>query len=250
MEDTSILEKRENKIHFKPILLFVGLFILEIVSGLLISYIVPSANPMRETIVFFLSKIICVVVAVIVLRDQFKESAIMVKKKPLNFIVYLVIAFVAFYLVELGTSYYSMFMDKLFEVGESTNQSGINEMFKNSPTTLNYVLLFMTVVIIAPILEELEFRVCTFEGLKGLHFLIPLFLSSTLFGLIHMSTLFSLKEWAYFPMYALPGLAFGIVYYFGGRNLFVDIACHSGINLIAFIQIVTLINKATEVVEI
>ena len=54
----------------------VGLFILEIVSGLLISYIVPSANPMRETIVFFLSKIICVVVAVIVLRDQFKESAI------------------------------------------------------------------------------------------------------------------------------------------------------------------------------
>ena len=250
MENTSILENKPKKIYLKPILIFIGCFVAEIVAQLLFALLIPKENPYRFVLAWFLSKLVALTMAVVFFRGVFKESAKSVRKSPLRFMIYLVIAFAAFYLVEIGTSYYSMFMDKLFNTGESTNQSSIIELFKSNPQTLNYVLLFLTVGVIAPILEELEFRVMVFDALKGVHFSIPLAISAILFGFVHMSSLFSLKEWAYFPMYALPGLALGLVYFFGGKNCFINILCHMGINIISFIQIMNMINQATQVVEI
>ena len=250
MENTSILENKEQKIYLKPILVFIGCFILEVIAQILVMLIIPSTNTYRTVIAWGISKVIPLIVAIIFMRDVFKDSNKIVKSNPKRFIVYLIIAFVAFYAVEIGTSYYSIFMDKLFGTGEATNQSSIIEIFKSNPTTFNYIILFLIIVVCAPILEELEFRACVFYGLKGVHYSIPLVISSVLFGLVHMASLIELKEWAYFPMYALPGLAMGIVFYFGGRNIYTNIACHMGINLISFIQIVIMINETTGVVEI
>ena len=250
MENTSILENKEQKIYLKPILVFIGCFILEVVVQLLAALIIPKTNTYRMVIAWGVSKVVPLVVALIFMRDVFKYAAQSVKIHTGRFFLFLFVGFIAFYAVELGTSYYSMFMDKLFGTGEATNQSSIIEIFKANPTTTNYVILFLIIVVMAPLLEELEFRVCVFEGLNGLHYSIPLIISSMLFGFVHMASLFDAKEWAYFPMYALPGFAMGLVYYFSGRNIFTNIFCHMGINLISFIQIVIMVNQTAGVVEI
>ena len=250
MENTSILENKEQKIYLKPILVFIGCFILEVVVQVLAALLIPSSNPYRVVLSWCISKFVPLIVIIIFMRDVFKYAAQGVKKHTGRFFLILVVGFIAFYAVELGTSYYSMFMDKIFGTGEATNQSSIIEIFKSNQTTANYVILFFTIVIFAPILEELEFRVCVFEGLKGLHYSIPLIISSLLFGFVHMASLIDLKEWAYFPMYALPGFAMGLIYYFSGRNVFTNLFCHMGINLISFIQIVNMINQTAGVVEI
>lgn len=250
MENTSILEKKPQKIYLKPILVFIGCFMAEAIVQILSLIAIPSTNPYRTVIAWGISKLVPLIIILIFMKDVFKHSAQGVKQNTGRFFLFLVIGFIAFYAVEVGTSYYSMFMDKLFGTGEATNQASIIEIFKSNPTTVNYVVLFLIIVVMAPVLEELEFRACAFEGLKGLHYAIPLVIGSTLFGFVHMASLFDLKEWAYFPMYALPGFAMGLVYYFSGRNIFTNIFCHMGINFISFIQIVIMVNKAVEVVEL
>ncbi|MCR5740886.1 MAG: CPBP family intramembrane metalloprotease [Gammaproteobacteria bacterium] len=249
-ENMSIMQERERKVYFKPILFFIGAFLLELFFQVILTLIIDQSNPYAFVISWMGGKLAPLIFLVIVLRKTFKENARKVKKAPLNFVIFLVASFIFIYLVQSGTSYISAVLDKLFGTGESTNQSSIVDLFRNNQHILNYILLFITIVLIAPVLEELEYRYLIFDAFKGSHWTVGLIVSGIAFGLIHMSSLIDLKEWAYFPMYALPGVALGLVYHFSGNNYYTNIFCHLGNNLISFIQILYIVNQATPTTDL
>lgn len=233
----SLYREKERKVYFKPLLILLGCFIGEaVISSILI--IALAAFPIGQTVGWLVGKLCALIAAVAFYFGYFKEVANKTKNHILSFFIFTVISFVIFYLFEMGVTQISNLLDKLFQVGESTNQEGIYALFKNCPTVANYVLLGITIVILAPLLEELEFRTMIFDAFKGINWIYSAIISALLFGLIHLDfTHLTLMELAYFPLYALPGFALALVYHFSGNNIFVSFTCHALLNGISFIQI-------------
>lgn len=96
--------------------------------------------------------------------------------------------------------------------------------------------LFLGVVIIGPIIEELIFRGIILNGLlKNYSFKKSLILSSFLFAVFH------LNPWQFFPAFAL-GLLFGWLF-FKTRSIVLTIIAHMLNNLIGFLGILFLNNE-------
>ena len=248
-----IREPGQKKVYFKPILFFIGLSFLEafiqVISSLIIRVAVKGEFPMANTVIWTISKFICLIIAIILLRGKFKESSNQVKANPIRFIVYIAIAFIIFYLFELGTSYYERLIQKIFGEGEALNQEGIYEYFRADSRSINYILLIITICILAPLLEELEYRVLIFDAFKGCKWWVPALISTLLFGGAHMQFTALLdsgmtaiiKELSYFPVYALPGFALSLCYHYSGNNLYTNVFCHALINTLSVISIIIMI---------
>ena len=233
----NLYREKERKIYFKPLLVFLGCFVGEIVLSLLIQ-IIFYTRPIGTTLSWFGGKLGALIAAIAFFIGYFKDTVNKMKHHILGFFVFTAISFGIFFLFEMGTTQISNLLDKLFHVGESTNQQGIYALFKACPTTLNYVLIGIAVVLLAPMLEELEFRTMIFETFKGIKWIYSAIISAVLFGLIHLDFAhLSLMEFAYFPLYALPGFALALIYHFSGNNVFVSFTCHALLNGISFIQI-------------
>ena len=253
MSYQGIRERGQKKVYFKPILFFIGLSFLEafiqVIASLIIKMVAKGSFPMANTILWSLSKFITLIVAIILLRGNFKESSKQVKANPIRFIIYIAIAFMIFYLFELGTSYYERLIQKIFGEGEALNQEGIYEYFRADSSTINYILLIITICILAPLLEELEYRVLIFDAFKGCKWWVPALISTLLFGGAHMQVQALLdsgmtaiiRELSFFPVYALPGLALSLCYHYSGNNLYTNVFCHVLINSISVISIVIMI---------
>ena len=233
----NLYREKERKIYFKPLLVFLGCFVGEIVLSLLIQ-IIFYTRPIGTTLSWFGGKLGALIAAIAFFVGYFNDTVNKMKHHILGFFVFTAISFGIFFLFEMGTTQISNLLDKLFHVGESTNQQGIYALFKACPTTLNYVLIGIAVVLLAPMLEELEFRTMIFETFKGIKWIYSAIISAVLFGLIHLDFAhLSLMEFAYFPLYALPGFALALIYHFSGNNVFVSFTCHALLNGISFIQI-------------
>lgn len=224
-----------KKIDFIPLLLIVVFQLLEAVLSVLIAPYTQDIE-FRYSLVWFISKLIPLIIGIIIYRKRFIEEGKKTFKNIFKFLMYVLVSYFVFYLFQLAASYYQTFMDKLFEIGESTNQNTIIDYFEASNTTINYVLLFLVVVILAPLLEELLFRELIFSAFKGTKQIIPIILSAVLFGILHLSS-FSLIELAYFPLYFIPGFAFALIYHYSNHNIYTNFLVHSVSNLISFIVI-------------
>jgi uncharacterized protein len=99
-------------------------------------------------------------------------------------------------------------------------QAGVNQLIASVPKTpLNHVLLFTTIAIIAPLLEELLFRGYLQTSLmRHMKPWAAIAVASAVFGAIHMQPLA-------FPVLMLLGAAFGYLYYLTG-SLKTNIALH------------------------
>jgi membrane protease YdiL (CAAX protease family) len=112
-------------------------------------------------------------------------------------------------------------------------QAGVNQMIDAiSKTPLNHVLLFVTIAIVAPVLEEILFRGYLQSAL--MHRMKPwlaILLASSLFGIVHMQPLA-------FPVLTVLGAVFGYLYYKTG-SLKVNILLHILNNGVAYILMAT-----------
>ncbi len=243
----STLIKRERKIDIFPILYLVGFYFLESIAA---TVAIPlfKTNEMMYAFVWIISKLVPLILVIVLFKKKFAEAAKKTSKSFGKFIGFTAISFLIFYFFEIGTNYYQMVMDKIFHIGESSNQNGIYEYFLASSKSLNYILLFITVVILAPILEEFEFRVLVFDAFKGCHFLVAATVSALGFGLLHMdfTKLFSsegLMELSYLPIYSLPGFCLALIYHYNDHNFFSNMLVHMIVNGISFVQIMNLIQS-------
>ena len=130
--------------------------------------------------------------------------------------------------------------------GTASNQEAIISMFSSSPLAI--VGLFFTIVIMAPIVEELIFRKSIFTLIKDHK--LALIISSLIFGGLHVISptistielLFNgeatyldvILEFIYIIQYSLMGLGFGIAYIKSRKNVTSTIFAHMLNNGISF----------------
>ena len=133
---------------------------------------------------------------------------------------------------------FNFILNQWFEMfglsGISANESAIRNMLRSS--WYNALMVFIMIVIFAPIVEELVFR-------KGIYHLIAhrfghlaaILLNALPFALIHMLTELN-NIWFVIPYYGM-GVMLSFGYYYSGRLILVPIVAHSIMNLITFIAI-------------
>ncbi|WP_050636359.1 CPBP family intramembrane glutamic endopeptidase [Candidatus Stoquefichus sp. SB1] len=116
----------------------------------------------------------------------------------------------------------------------SENQSLIQTL-----TLAHPLLMFVTTVIFAPILEEMVFRGIVFSWTYELHPIVAHLLSGFIFGFVHimMSVLSgNLFEWVQIFSYFFMGLVLSYLYE-KKNNIYVPILTHATNNLISMLMI-------------
>lgn len=118
--------------------------------------------------------------------------------------------------------------------GTSENEQTIQSMFNSDMT--NIVLLFFTLVILTPIVEELVFRKALFGLVEPKFGSIAAVISSGLiFGLMHV---LAYGDFIQSIPYIGMGIVFGYMYHYSGKNIIVTMTMHAINNLVAFISYV------------
>ncbi len=120
---------------------------------------------------------------------------------------------------------------------DSENQQAIVGMFDDS----NKLIIFATLVILAPIVEEIVFRYSLINVIEVLKLgkiakVLPYMLSALIFALIHDTTIFTdfnLTSFGIFIRYFAPSLVLAIAYMISKRNIVTVILIHLIINLIS-----------------
>ena len=100
----------------------------------------------------------------------------------------------------------------------SLNEQVVRNLFQTNP-----FLIYVSAVIIAPILEELVFRGSFYYIFRNA-FLFVL-CSGLFFGLVHVSTAETIEQFLYVIPYSIPGFVFAYALY-KSKNFFVPIGLH------------------------
>lgn len=146
------------------------------------------------------------------------------------YLIGIITAFIIFGITTLYSYLLMQWFPKESNPVSNNNAIIINILIKYSP-----VFSFFNLVIFAPLCEELAFRVGLFGIVNRINPFIAIFVSSLVFGLIHLdfgsTTLY--YEFATFPSYFISGVILSFVYYKYG--LACSLTAHIFNNLLAFI---------------
>ncbi len=188
---------------------------------------VKSIGDKAYTIGNFITYLLLFITITFYLRDKLKED--ISKSKNWLFVIWIVVGSIAFYYINDGVGYLA---DKL------TNTTSDNQELIISMIFTNPVLTFMSVGILAPVVEELIYRKAIFEIFKTRP-VIAFIVSVLIFALPHMlSTSTTILNWCIlFAAYATSGLLLAVSYYFSKKNIYVPIVLHMVSNIVAFIFI-------------
>lgn len=109
----------------------------------------------------------------------------------------------------------------------TNNDQQLTNVFQHAPL----LLIFLTLAVAAPIMEEVVFRGCLIGMLFKNHTTAGLIISSILFGAVH-----TIGDWISFPIYFIMGLALGFIY-IKTKRLETSMSVHFLNNLIGTIAI-------------
>lgn len=112
----------------------------------------------------------------------------------------------------------NIIISSLISINSSTNQQYIVSLLDKYP-----IYTFITTILIAPVLEELAFRL-TFRKIFKTDILF-IFLSGLIFGTLHFSVATSIQELLYIIPYSIPGWIFAYTLK-KSNNIFVPISLH------------------------
>ncbi len=102
--------------------------------------------------------------------------------------------------------------------GIAENEEAIRNLFAISP-----VYVYVSAVLLAPVIEELVFRGGFYYIFKNKYLFV--FFSGISFGLIHVIGATSLNQFLYIIPYSIPGFVFALALY-NSKNLYVPIGLH------------------------
>ncbi len=123
-------------------------------------------------------------------------------------------------------------MISVFKIeSNSQNEIMIGSMFSDDP--LRLILLFFSLCIFAPVIEELVFRKVIYGFFeRHLGYVLAIVGSGLIFGLMHVV---SYGDFIQAIPYVFMGSIFGYVYYRSGKNIYVTIGVHFINNLISYL---------------
>ena len=178
--------------------------------------------------------ILMFVVVVFIGRDYLKEDFSVFKnyKKVLLFILFAIL-FAAF---NYGISALGQYLvSKVSNESTSANESLLNNMILSG----HAIPVGISVILLAPLTEELVYRKSMMEITNKLHPLLQILLSALIFALPHMLSSIGYNALAFiilFITYFLAGLALALIYYFSKKNIYSSLLAHTFSNVFAFIQ--------------
>ena len=181
--------KKINLIGKSFLIWFISLNLCTILIALLISGIVISKNPnLTEVKIEDQSlKLIISILSTICGFYFFKKSMneeIIIKKEKIKFKEIIKYSFILISIGNIG-EYFVNSINKLINLmGYSFSKTSYNSMFV-ATNILDYVLIILSVVIIAPIVEELMYRLILNNSLKQYGKKVSLIISSLIFGIVH-----------------------------------------------------------------
>ncbi len=147
-------------------------------------------------------------------------------------------------LVLVAQILYNLIISNLFkDITANNNQSNVVTMVHSQP-----IMMFIAVVILAPICEETTYRLGLFGAIYKKNRILAHILSALFFGLLHSiflsSSVFTasgeemLNELLNLPSYIIPGLIFSIAYE-NEKSLTTSITAHMVNNIISYISVLT-----------
>lgn len=148
-------------------------------------------------------------------------------------IILIIIVFIAMYLLNYAYAFGMEFLPKKYQFDETENNKQIIQLFK---TTWIWPILFLDIVIITPIVEELLFRHLIIHELgKKLTYGLMYVVSIVFFASLHVINATSIFE---IGPYLIMATCFVVAYHFSGRNLATTITLHMINNGISYFTIV------------
>ncbi len=139
---------------------------------------------------------------------------------------------------------YNLIIQTLFpNITSNNNQSNVVAMIHSQP-----IMMFISVVILAPICEEVTYRLGLFGAIYKKNRILAHILAALFFGLLHSIFLSSdvftasgeemLNELLNLPSYIIPGLIFSIAYE-NENSLATSITAHMVNNVVSYISVMT-----------
>lgn len=230
------LTKKEKIIGwciFLPLYFIVGRYLLSYVFALMLhlAHISVPLNLVNAWYNLFYD-VILLVVGSICFRHYIKESFNQVKGRWLQIIIWsLTIGFGLLYLVNILTNALVLGIDPN---ATSTNQNMVVMMSHLAPFPM-----IVSSVILAPILEELVFRVAIFQSLYEKNKYLAYLCSGLAFGFVHiMNGLLGgdLIQLLFLLPYGLLGMMF-CFFYEKKKSIFVPMLVHGANNLLSMLVI-------------
>ena len=195
-------------------------------------------------VTYVIGIIVILVLAGYMLIDDFKALS---KQKIGTFILYVVVGYAFFMLC----NYISAIFQTVFNLTEEAgNEEAIVGILNSG--TLNFVFMAISVVFLAPILEEIVFRKCFFNLFsRKFNVILTILFSSLLFGAIHVVSpiinavsvaLEDPSKWSsvvtqvlYLFVYSAMGVGLGLAYQYSKRNLIPVIIIHMFNNFLSIL---------------
>jgi hypothetical protein len=184
-------------------------------------------DPTLSTVLNVVVSALALLALWLVNKDNYIKNFKETKKSFKSFFGLVAVGFVLVYAANIM----AQSIMQLFESPEtSLNETAIQNMFNANP--INLFGLFLSLVILAPIIEETVFR-------KGLYNLIEhrfgdilaIIVSGFIFGFLHVA---GWGDYINVLPYLAMGLSFSFIYYYSDKNVFVVIMLHMINNLIPF----------------
>lgn len=185
-------------------------------------------SPSSLSIFQYIAYIPFMIVMIFLLKVDFKNDFKAFKKDCKSILIYVGCGFVVMYML---TIIVSMIYQSLGIMEESANEELINKILLSK-----YALpMIISVVLLAPIVEEILFRKVLFGFCEKTLRLKPIFailISTFIFAFIHVSDLENIKFiFQYLPL----SLVICSVYHFSKNNIYAVILLHMANNTIAVI---------------
>ncbi len=204
-------------------------FFLSLFSSTIISFLPVDINSLSQNgkfIINILYELLIIIIIIFILKESVINDFNIYKK---NIKAYYK-EYIKYWFYALVLMYISNYLILLF----FTNDIANNEQLVRQLFEVNPIFTFILASILAPILEELVFRLSIYKILQN-HKYIFIITSGIVFGLMHvLGSANTLVEWLYLIPYSIPGCVFAYTLT-KSNNIFVPISLHLTHNTFALI---------------
>lgn len=230
---TENIGKKVIKIY---LLMYVALVLLQVIliAFTNINFQDKQINTRVSSIINLSFYVLMVILYISLFTGFWKKVGIQFKQ---NFNEYLKLIIIGFISLVVVSAFVSISYQALGLTDQSDNQAALEALLAGG--LFDKLSLIIFAVFLAPLVEEMVFRMATFQILNrytSLNHWLIIILSSLAFGLIHVvSTL----DFVQLPYYAGLGLLLGFFYY-KSKNILVPITIHMLLNAFVTITMFTL----------
>lgn len=214
---------------YKNIIMFMSYFAFDIIL-IMINYMLSlyginlTSNNISKTLYLMGGSLLYLIFVLFMYKDEIIIDLKDLKKNGLN----LIIKYAPIYLIGIifmGIT--NIIMQNITNMPISENEINVRQSIKLLPVYMSF-----SVVIFAPIVEEIIFRK-TFRNIIKNNYLF-IIISGTIFGIVHISGEININSFLMSIPYIVMGLDFAYIYY-KSNNIFTTITLHSIHNTILLI---------------